>query len=685
VSYVDSDNDEITVSSDEELQDFYSMSHKEGQVIKFAVVDLHTSQNNAGKPLEFPSLNRNPFDGDTFEFVGEWERFPTGFVAEEDSPKSGPHAFVEVLSSSNSVANDLTHQMDAGADTDDGHSTVQPPSLNKGKGRSLSFGAASITSVLGEETSHKHPIHVFDHNSRKDGKGNNFDNSSAYIHAAAQSTPKVQAKDIDDNRDTQETPKPSQIVEVDDPPLPSLDESPPSATSPSLVQDLASLVCDAAQAVSSHPELSEGLRNIGRNISSGTYWTTYREALSNTVNGTSNPSATEERRQVKEEAAIRRLTDIVDNFFRTLSEVPAGTEEGAPNIDENQSRDESFPHVSPPWYRPRGPLGRMSGRRSHHHGHFPPFGPFPHDPYAPGSDNRHGMPHHGLPGFSRPRSFPSHPVPPPPPPPHAPAGPPASYRASSSKDDHGSLAPPPPEKIGPSFSAPVNPPPNIPPPSGSPTAISAPSINNRRQSYQGYVASLPISDEQPHSQPHMSAQELRAQVEAAKRVYRAEKDRYRQERDRRRRDKLACKPTVRSSVTAGITPVPEAEVPREPETSSIQFQGMYPELERVGVPRRSHTHLGHGPFRHLDRTEDLTARAIARITKKLADMGFSQNAYPALPEKIKAQMPLGGATISKEMEDDVVTTLLEELLATSRPNLASGSGQKDVDMAEAWH
>ena len=53
-------------------------------------------------------------------------------------------------------------------------------------------------------------------------------------------------------------------------------------------------------------------------------------------------------------------------------------------------------------------------------------------------------------------------------------------------------------------------------------------------------------------------------------------------------------------------------------------------------------------------------------------MGFSENAYPALPEKIKAQMPPNGA-ISKEVEDDVVTTLLEELLATASTG-ASGSG-----------
>ena len=66
----------------------------------------------------------------------------------------------------------------------------------------------------------------------------------------------------------------------------------------------------------------------------------------------------------------------------------------------------------------------------------------------------------------------------------------------------------------------------------------------------------------------------------------------------------------------GSSPVAQAEIPRENETSSIRF---FPEVERVSVPRRSHTHLGHGPIR---RQEDLTTRAIARITRKLADVSY---------------------------------------------------------------
>ena len=505
VSYVDNDNDEITLSSDEELQDFYKMSHQAGQVIKFAVVDLHTSHNNAGKPREFPPFNRNPFDADPFEFIGEWEKFPS--VLMDDSPKSGLHAFVEVLSSNNSVAHDNTHQIDA--DTDDDHSTILPLS-DKGKSRSLSFGAVSTTSVLGEEMAPNHPRgQVIDMTVDDDDKDNSFDDPPAHIHAAAQSTPKVQAKNID-NKDTEET-TPPKAPEVEDPPLPSLDESPASAaTSASLIQDLVSLVNDAAQVVSSHPELSEGLRNIGRNISTGTYWTANCEALSNIANGTSNSPSTEGRRQV-DEAAISRLTSMVGNFFRTLSQIPVGTEDThAPDINENRSDQPHGVHISP-WFQPPA-VQRSASPGSGPH--IPPY-------------FSHGMPH-GPPSFPAP-----HLVPPPPPPLHTPSLPAAQHPPRFTPSPGLVQCPPPPL--------------NVPPPNESSTPIPGshePSVNNRGQSYQGYS---PDSDDHPRNKP--KAEDIRAQVEAAKRLYKAEKERYRREREQRRQEKMAGKPTMRFSAT----------------------------------------------------------------------------------------------------------------------------------------
>jgi hypothetical protein len=65
-------------------------------------------------------------------------------------------------------------------------------------------------------------------------------------------------------------------------------------------------------------------------------------------------------------------------------------------------------------------------------------------------------------------------------------------------------------------------------------------------------------------------------------------------------------------------------------------------------------------------------------------MGFTENAYPELPSKIRAQMPTSGV-VSKDGEDDIVTTLLEELLATSPKPPANTFGPGDRDVPGAWH
>jgi hypothetical protein len=68
-------------------------------------------------------------------------------------------------------------------------------------------------------------------------------------------------------------------------------------------------------------------------------------------------------------------------------------------------------------------------------------------------------------------------------------------------------------------------------------------------------------------------------------------------------------------------------------------------------------------------------------------MGFTENAYPSLLEKVKLQV--GDGNLTKEREDDIVTTLLEELLTmapTPKPAVASGSGpRRDRDIPGAWH
>jgi len=66
-------------------------------------------------------------------------------------------------------------------------------------------------------------------------------------------------------------------------------------------------------------------------------------------------------------------------------------------------------------------------------------------------------------------------------------------------------------------------------------------------------------------------------------------------------------------------------------------------------------------------------------------MGFMEKAYPTIPTMIKMHMR-GGGSLTKEAEDDLVTTLLEELLALSPKPMASGSGlRRDRDIPGAWN
>jgi hypothetical protein len=130
----------------------------------------------------------------------------------------------------------------------------------------------------------------------------------------------------------------------------------------------------------------------------------------------------------------------------------------------------------------------------------------------------------------------------------------------------------------------------------------------------------------------------------------------------------------------------------------------FPRFDIVNVtettPQRHNTHLGHFPRRHERPAEDLFTRAVNRISKRLADvsvmshfnygrsadppcqMGFTEKAYPDLRQKIKNHLPSDGA-IAKESEDDIVTTLLEAMLATPKSPVASGSGARDIP--GGWH
>jgi Wiskott-Aldrich syndrome protein len=108
-------------------------------------------------------------------------------------------------------------------------------------------------------------------------------------------------------------------------------------------------------------------------------------------------------------------------------------------------------------------------------------------------------------------------------------------------------------------------------------------------------------------------------------------------------------------------------------------RGPYPELEMIPVP--------HNHRRNVSLTGDNEANYARRITQRLSDMGFTANAYPILPHRIN-ELIAAIKPRTKDQEDDIVTTLLEELLAISpKPTPTPGSGpRKDLDsIPGAWY
>ncbi|TFK36988.1 hypothetical protein BDQ12DRAFT_686201 [Crucibulum laeve] len=720
VSYVDADDDEITLSSDEELQDFYQLSA--GQIIKFEVLDLSSSRNaQKSLPRTPPTAHsRNTFGipQDDFEF-DDWQRLPGLRVADlfavtDDSP----HAFVEILGSeaSSQAKSHYTdnHSVEKQSTIHADHTQGELP-LDKGKGKATSVSSiASTASVLAENSSPKHPIHVYDVGSGDQSTAIQALASQAFADTGApivaESTPKSKSQELPsqlaDTRQAEDT-TPAAPDDIDDPPVPSLDFTmPPNAT---LSNDIATLLITLSNVMGAHPEVSDSFRGIIRNVAEGRYWNAHQEALSQVVNDLAQASsqATNDMRRSAEEEAGRRVAEALGTMMRSLSHItgnnllssstPTATdmpmnnqrpaETGGPTPPWNGRRDvpssNAWPHRGPPYGAPfRASWGPFWGGR-HGGPHF--YGP-PHRDPPPGAPYSHPSPAHGPPR-------------PPPPPANAPA------------TSQTSTAPPPLPPLPEGLSSNKPPPPPVPhsvpppPPLGHMGPPPAHEFHHHMHGHspppprggwggRGNPWGQPLAPSPVTQADHKpTPQELRAQVEAAKALYKQEKERYRQEREARKKEKVQER---KATITRDIDPIPVARavseagpsaVSKKPATQALLQKSALGQSEALSGPRRYNTLPGHGPFnrRNLSTANDLKTRALTRISKRLADMGFTENGYPELLSKIKAHMPVNGVTTNED-EDNIVTILLEELLALSpRPPAASGSGMREDDVPGAWH
>lgn len=549
VSYIDADDDEVTLSTEDELQDYYRAAHKPGQAMKFVVQDLSASRvEDKALPQTPRTANRNTFGGGLpFDIDSDWN-IPN--MAEIFSvPNVGmdsPHAFVEVVpTDASSIRSKSSHTDDDNSSTtSDTHSTIQSlhgiPRQDKGKGKAVE-PFSSTASLLGDKMASKHDLHVYDVNTNNvqaplvdvpapSSNPTSLRSVPSNAPIGTESTPKAAVRNIDDS--AKAAAAPAADDQAPDPPLPSIDATPEQErakqerANASLANDVAVLLSTLSGVFAAHPELSEGLRNIVNNASNGSYWN--RDAVHSATESVIQAAHT-----VEEEAG-RRVAEALGSILRTVSGIvdptsgaatpaePARSGNDRPTVDghpistsfwygPNRHPSGLYNGFAPPAFPPfnRGPPGGPAGRswgnwlppfpRDHrgHAGplHRPQHGVFPGGPF--------NGPHHGPPPPG---------PPPPPPPPGAPRSPPAPSNEPGGSDHHSPMVPPPPF-----------------PPGGF-------GNNHGWSSLWGPHSGAPPPPPEPFRQRNTPA-DLRAQVDAAKLLYKAEKERYRQEREQRKREK----------------------------------------------------------------------------------------------------------------------------------------------------
>ncbi|THH02553.1 hypothetical protein EW026_g272 [Hermanssonia centrifuga] len=384
VAYIDSDGDEVTLSSEEELQDYYKFNAPSTppgalagndalKAIRFTVRNLSAARDSeADKPLPQTPLSSNHrntfgtngFNGMVFDNDDDWQRIQRFaiphdvFVPYSAESDDAPHAFVELLESDVSGTKELTDKDTASTISDSDYDALK---VDKGKGKenveTIPDDDVSRVSVVEERSPDKHPVHV-----RLTSQASTEDIFGAHkssevplsIPEETDSTP--MALDGADNSNN-----------APDPPLPEFDDIPATTPAPSLANDVAGLFNTFSSIFASHPELSESLQNIARNASSGAYWAAHRAAIERAAQEVRHSAAqaageaqrgaeqgveelrraTEEAHRAAEEAAGRRVTEAIGNVLRTIGQYTgfAGPEAQAADepVTSTPVRDDTTP------------------------------------------------------------------------------------------------------------------------------------------------------------------------------------------------------------------------------------------------------------------------------------------------------------------------------------------------------
>lgn len=300
---------------------------------------------------------------------------------------------------------------------------------------------------------------------------------------------------------------------------------------PSLSSDVADLLSALTTAFASHPELSEGLKNIVRNASQGAYWAAERDAMVNDALRAAEAAQDNIARAAEhaQEEAGHKVSEALDGVFKALGSILNSTMSQGTDPIQPQSREERptretrgrspstdpYRNIFMPRSRSHSPHQMEFGTRDNRPGYDDPFSRPCLEPWFPPSlFEQYPHPHHFIPGHPS-RVYPGPPPPPPPPPP----------RRLASPSRHG-------ESI-----AYVNPWTGAPSPvvqqslrrTSTLSGLFGPSkIDRHRHDLASFTKSFTNPPPQPGSQALFASSSVRkAELEEAKQHYKAKKEEWR--------------------------------------------------------------------------------------------------------------------------------------------------------------
>ncbi|KAL0057295.1 hypothetical protein AAF712_016072 [Marasmius tenuissimus] len=672
VSYIDVEGDEVTLSTQEELEDYYQDMDgmglwKPGNAVKFTVLDL----SSARKEKEQSFSNEAQAANDSSD--EEWQHFP--------SVPTAPPSIAQV-DSIDSIDNNDAHTQ--ASTLTSGSATPTPRIEEKGKGRAVQIeevpdedasiaSASTLTSTAVNEpiiTSVLSPAPApQDHSKAPNDKVE-----------ASSANPDMKARSSDGN---------------DDPPLPALDqlslEADLASANPALSADISNLISSLSNIVVSHPEVSEAVRSIIQNATRGSYWPAQRDAMQRAAG-----NVAESLRHADQEAG-KRVAEALEKFFQAFAQFtatgagnetqstnrdPQPTDDSTDNATTNDAANIPNPFEDPHHSQPSfswggaggfGRMGRFGGGRGRMP-HFPPGFPF-------GGRHPHHHHHH-------------HHPPPPPPPPHP--HPPSPFGPDLGRIP-GEFPPPPP------------PPPAMPPhtwtnvfgPHGFTASFSdgnffttgsnGPAHSSDGRAWleslrRGPSGNVSGNGNVNNIQNESSATLVDLGEQQADTGSGNENDKAKD------KDDTAPKPPPKAGMSnININVHRSNTLP----TRRPGFSSRHPWHSNTGTTTDARdTNLN----RRSTSTQDAKERSMRRILRKLGDMGFTARAHPELPTRIRESLSSssnnssGNASVEgPEREEEITTALVNELLSkpatTGSPGAAGGSGMMNLNLnlPGAWN